>query len=330
VKTVCPVCGKEGYLSVERRGRHKYTYIIHIEGGRRYKHYAGRDGYSLAEEIAKILGADAQHVVKIIHYAGGDYRIADILLPRIHSLCKYKHCTFVEVFGGSGYMTQNVDRSIFTNVVYNDINDRLTTLYRVIRDSPEKMAALLAVLPYGRQIYRIMKEIVNNKDLMALELAAAVFYTINASFLGKYGFAYATHPERGVARPYFRKVAGLISIASRWHDVTIENLDFREVIRRYDREATVFYLDPPYPDRAEEYYGTPFSVDDLRDMARMLTQIKGRFLLKLDDRTYRHISDILSADKYMVETFTKKLHMEKVESGKSRGYWILVLVSNPK
>jgi DNA adenine methylase len=196
------------------------------------------------------------------------------------------------------------------------------------------MAALLMFLPYSRQIRRIFEELMlRSSELTALELAAIVFYLLNSSFngmLSKSGFAPSKHPERNKAKSTFRKLLALVNIASRWHDVTIENLDFRDVIRRYDRETTVFYLDPPYPNRpgrAEGYYDTPFSVDDLRDMAEMLTQIKGRFLLKIDDKTYSYISDILSADRYTVETFKRKLHMTKV-SGKLRGHWTLVLVSN--
>ncbi len=69
----------------------------------------------------------------------------------------------------------------------------------------------------------------------------------------------------------------------------------------YDSEKTVFYCDPPYVPTAKEYYGKPFTVDDLRDMANMLTTIKGKFLLKLNDRSYSYIQDILPEGKYVVE-----------------------------
>ena len=68
-------------------------------------------------------------------------------------------------------------------------------------------------------------------------------------------------------------------------------------------------------------------MDDLRDMATMLTQIKGKFLLKIDDKTYAFIEDILG--KYKVEKIEQTLLMDK-RVGEERKKWVLVLISNIK
>jgi len=98
----------------------------------------------------------------------------------------------------------------------------------------------------------------------------------------KGGFAFAIDPKRNIARSFKKQVRSILDFAKNWKDITIENLDFRKVIRLYDSEKTVFYLDPPYPDRSEDYYGIKFTINDFRDMAKMLTQIKGKFLLKVE------------------------------------------------
>ncbi len=77
-----------------------------------------------------------------------------------------------------------------------------------------------------------------------------------------------------------------MDLAKNWKDVTIENLDFRKVIQLYDSDKTVFYLNPPFPDRSENYYGITFTIKDFRDMTKMLTQIKGKFLLKVDNKAF--------------------------------------------
>jgi len=81
-------------------------------------------------------------------------------------------------------------------------------------------------------------------------------------------------------------------------------------------------------DRAEDYYDTPFTANDLRDLAVMLTQVRGRFLLKLDYKTYELVSGILTKDKYVVEVVERTRHMKKVKDGQ-RDRWLLTLVSNP-
>jgi site-specific DNA-adenine methylase len=157
-----------------------------------------------------------------------------------------------------------------------------------------------------------------------------IFYAYNTSFMGKIGkgFAYSVDPTKNEAREFKNRVWAILKYAEVWRDVVIENLDFREVIKRYDSERTVFYLDPPYVDRSEDYYGIPFAVNDLRDLATMLTQIRGKFLIKLDYKMYELVSDILPDGRYKVEVLERTRHMKKVKEGQ-RDRWLLTLVSNP-
>ena len=334
VKVVCPVCGKLGYLKRVKLNDQYYLYVVHynrVNGKTTWrKHYLGKDTSELRQELEDVIGN--KYARKPVRLAGGDFFIADILLPRIEGLCTTPKCTFVEVFGGSGYMSQTVSREVFGNIVYNDIDNLLVTLYRHIKENPEQLAALLTLLPYGRSYYKIVRDMLKtNKDFASLAAAAILFYGANSSFLGgfaKKGFAYAIHPNRNEARAFRSRTWAIVKFADRWKDVTIENLDFRVVIKKYDSEKTVFYFDPPYPDRSVDYYGHLFTVDDLREMAKLLTEIRGRFLLKLDARTYEPISDILPESKYKVEKIERKLNQQKVRGGQ-KGTWILTLVSNP-
>ena len=334
VKVVCPVCGELGHLMRVKHNNQYYLYVYHysrVDGKIKWrKHYLGKDTSELRQQLEEVIGN--KYARKPLRLAGGDFFIADILQPRIEGLCITPKCTFVEVFGGSGYMSQTVSREVFGNIVYNDIDNLLVTLYRHIKENPEHLSALLTLLPYGRAYYKIVRDMLKtNKDFASLTAAALLFYGANSSFLGgfaKKGFAYAIHPNRNEARAFRTRAWAIVKFADRWKDVTIENLDFRDVIRKYDSKRTVFYLDPPYPDRSVDYYGHLFTVDDLREMAKLLTEIQGRFLLKLDARTYESISDILPEGKYKVEKIERKLNQQKARGGQ-KGTWILTLVSNP-
>jgi DNA adenine methylase len=328
VKVTCPRCGQVGYLTrVKVHGKY-YMRVEHYENGRKRICYLGKDTSELKHMLEEVIGSDS--AVKVVKLPGGDYHIADVLLPRLERLCPKPKCTFVEVFGGSGYMSQTVPRSVYGNIIYNDINNMLVTLYRYVKEHPEQLATILALLPYSRAYYRIVTDLIRtNKDLGSLAGASLIFYAFNTSIYGKIqkGFAYEIDPTKNSAKWFKSRAWAIIKYAETWKDVTIENLDFRDVIKRYDSERTVFYLDPPYPDRAEDYYGVKFTADDLQDMAKMLTQVKGRFLLKVDKKTYDMISDILPSDKYNVEMIERKLNMQRVR-GTQRGTWTLVLVSS--
>jgi DNA adenine methylase len=325
-KATCPRCGQSGYLVRVKVHNKYYLRVEHWTDDRRRVCYLGRDVSEMRHMLMEVI--DNKDAVKILKLPGGDYRIADLLLPRLESLCPDK-CTFVEVFGGSGYMSQTVPRTKYNNVVYNDINSMLVALYKHVKENPEMLATIVSILPYSRAYYRIVCELLKaNRDFGSLASAALIFYAYNTSYQGKAcrGFAYAIDPAKNLARTFRNKIWAIAKYAETWRDITIENLDFREVIKKYDSERTVFYLDPPYPDRARSYYGIQFTADDLREMATMLTQVRGRFLLKLDKSTYELISDVLSSDKYRVEVFERKQHLQMVK-GRRRGTWTLVLVS---
>jgi DNA adenine methylase len=329
VEVLCPRCGAPGYLArVRIRGRY-YLRVQHVENGRRRTCSLGRDLSEFREALEQMLGPGSPNI-KILQMPGGDFHIADLLLPRLVQLCPGR-CTFVEVFGGSGYMSQVVPRDVFSNVVYNDINDMLTTFYRYVKEHPEQLATILALLPYSRAHYRIVLDLLKTcREFGSLVTAVLIFYAYNSSFGGKIGkgFAYSVVPTKNEAREFKARVWAVLKYADVWRDIIIENLDFRDVIKRYDSERTVFYLDPPYPDRSKEYYGVEFTADDLRDLATMLTRVRGRFLLKLDYKTYELVRDILPDGRYKVEVLERTRHMKKVKDGQ-RDRWLLTLVSNP-
>ncbi len=63
--------------------------------------------------------------------------------------------------------------------------------------------------------------------------------------------------------------------------VIIENLPALEFIRRYDNDKTLFYCDPPY--HKCPYYEHNMVLEDYIDLAGLLSNIKGKFILSIND-----------------------------------------------
>ena len=63
--------------------------------------------------------------------------------------------------------------------------------------------------------------------------------------------------------------------------VYIENKAFRDVIRRYDRRHTFFYIDPPY--YGMKVYRFNFEQGDFGRLVEVLGGLKGKFLMSLND-----------------------------------------------
>ena len=75
----------------------------------------------------------------------------------------------------------------------------------------------------------------------------------------------------------------LEDLHTRLAGVVIECLDWADFIPRYDREGTLFYLDPPYWGNEGDYGKALFSRDDFARMAEVLGGLKGRFIMSLND-----------------------------------------------
>jgi DNA adenine methylase len=223
---------------------------------------------------------------KAFRYFGGDYFIKDFLIELLRgSGCKY----LVEVFGGSGVVSMYAPRDVFKLVVYNDIDDALVSFFRVVVERPDDFQRVLALLPYSRGLFRYFKDLFSRSSLDPFSKAVLLYYIymVSMNSLGNtFGVSFERDPH---AVSMKRHVANAIAeVAKRLSDVTIENLDWRDVIDKYDREGAVFYLDPPYVTintgrERETYYRHSFSVSDARMLAARLSRIKGRYLLKIHE-----------------------------------------------
>jgi DNA adenine methylase len=71
-------------------------------------------------------------------------------------------------------------------------------------------------------------------------------------------------------------------VSRRLKGVTIECLEYGDLIKRYDRPWTLFYCDPPFIG-SEDVYNAVFPDEDHEGLADILRNIKGRFILSYND-----------------------------------------------
>jgi DNA adenine methylase len=180
------------------------------------------------------------------------------MLNEIYSLIP-AHKTFVEVFGGTGTVILN-KKQVICNV-YNDLNKYLFNLYKVIQD--DKLNLILKdkieKTFYGRDIFRdIAKYLRENREFEIPNLEVAYNYLVYGmvSFNGiiskmKFEDAFALFTfgeDYGKLPPAkFSNYSIILEyMISKFKNIIVENLDYAELIRRYDSIGTFFYLDPPY------------------------------------------------------------------------------------
>jgi DNA adenine methylase len=91
---------------------------------------------------------------------------------------------------------------------------------------------------------------------------------------------FGTSKTRNRAQTYTNKIEKLRGFADRFQSVTIENLDLKDIVGKYESADTVFYADPPYVD-SEDYYRHDDTVHE--DLLAMMQDIEGEAVISYAD-----------------------------------------------
>ncbi|NOR68989.1 MAG: Dam family site-specific DNA-(adenine-N6)-methyltransferase [Methylomarinum sp.] len=227
-------------------------------------------------------------------WMGGKYQLS----KQIVSMIPKHHC-YCEPFAGAAWVFFRKEQSKVE--VLNDINAEIITLYRVVQNHLEEFIRYFKWILISRDEFnRWMKA--NPETLTDIQRSSRFFYLQKNSFAGRIGdkatFGYA--PSSRPRMNLLRIEEDLSAAHLRLSQVYIENLNYLDLIKRYDREKTFFYIDPPYWN-CENYYGDGiFSKADFDALAEILANIKGKFLLSLNDTP--EVRKIFSA--FIVEPVT--------------------------
>lgn len=217
----------------------------------------------------------------IFPYPGGKSRYASWIIENFPD-----HDCFVEVFGGSASVILNKPRS--TVEVYNDLDNDLVHFFRVLRERGDELQEWLRNVPYSRDVYERWATAYydGHRPDDDIERAGRFFYLRYTQFSGKYtsksGFCFSAHPDGYTARQFPSAREDLTEFRDRFSGVHIENLDYGELIERYDRERTLFYLDPPYPDAGDALYSHDGEFDHGR-FFDTVSAIEGKWIVSYGD-----------------------------------------------
>lgn len=212
-------------------------------------------------------------------YPGGKGHLAGWIIDQFPD-----HQAYVEVFGGAAGVLLAKSRSDVE--IYNDRDGNLTTFFEVLRDDPDALLEWVRTTPYSRELHDDYRELMYGDDGAAdgmddLKVAGLVYYLQRSSFGGLRNDSWA-RPQRepagkwrDFAQSYENGIDRLKRISRRFQGVTIECLDWRDLVDEYDTPETMFYFDPPYVD-GETVYGGGF---DHRALMARLDNIQGDFVV---------------------------------------------------
>ena len=233
----------------------------------------------------------------MISYIGGKARIGKWIEPFIPRDIE----TYVEGFSGMFWVFFNMDLKEYPNlktVVYNDYNRLNANLFKCslqcdrmweeLSKYPCQQVGVEETPPEYNEMFKKYQKEVFSDDLVIgdepnFDIAAKYVYVLTQVFSG-------SKPETSTYTDYKGKYRCKVLIfmdklkhpeyRAHLEKITfVENMDFQDVVEKYDSPTTYFYMDPPYY-MTEKYYSNHiFGKETHIRLAKTLKKIKGKFSL---------------------------------------------------
>jgi DNA adenine methylase len=242
----------------------------------------------------------------LLSYIGGKSRIAPkLIIPNIPTDIE----NFIEVFGGMFWCFFNMDLSQYPNlkkVVYNDFNPLNYNLFKCVQNPSELQRALdnipvqqvgVSITPpeMREQFVRFQAEVFSPDVTVRdydYEMAAKYAYVLTQVFSGSKPETSSFIDLKGNYRSKYLSFRDKLSKPD-WVEhflriTDVENMDFADIIEKYDSKSTYIYLDPPYY-KTENYYSNhDFGIQDHERLANSLHKVKGKFSMSYYDFPQLH------------------------------------------
>jgi DNA adenine methylase len=206
----------------------------------------------------------------ILRYHGGKFRIADWVLAFFPP-----HKVYVEPFGGAASVL--LSKQPCPTEVYNDMDSRVVTLFRVLRDETKaaELARRLSLTPFAREEYEgwCYAEPADDIDAAHQIVARGFMGQSSKGIWQRSGLDTRVNPDGYCSRINALRATpeACLAAAKRLSSVLIEHDDAIAVMRRHDRPDALIYCDPPYltPEgRGTRIYTHDFDQADHRALKR--------------------------------------------------------------
>lgn len=180
-----------------------------------------------------------------LRYFGGKWLLAPWIIAHLP-----RHHVYVEPFGGAASVLMRKPRSYAE--VYNELDAEVSGLFALLRDpaSSARLIELLELTAFSREDYDLAWTVADDPLERARRLVVRSFMghgANSATARAKSGFrADANNAGTSPARDWVNFPEALALVAARLRGVVIESRPAQEIIARFDKPKTLFYVDPPY------------------------------------------------------------------------------------
>ncbi len=215
-----------------------------------------------------------------VKWHGGKHYLAERIIA-----CFPAHRVYLEPFGGAASVLLNKPPAEVE--AYNDLDLRITRLFRVLQKQGSEFVSRLQFIPYSQKEFDDAAEY--PPDATDLDKAVCDFVRWRQSFGGK-GRTWSCTTSRarggmaGDVNAWWTAIDGLPDIVERLRRVQILHQPALQAIRRFDGPDTLIYCDPPYlhetrDANSRDVYGVEMSEREHRELLVVLNECDGTVVL---------------------------------------------------
>ncbi|MFT9493874.1 MULTISPECIES: DNA adenine methylase [Bacillota] len=249
----CEVCDGYNYLH-EKQQKHRFTIILEDKASRNV--IMPNPDISLHKRLSPL------------RYPGGKSKLINYIYSKLQ---KEATKTLVGAYaGGASAELALLDAGIIDDLVLNDVDYGIYSLFSIIKNSPQRLIEQIkSTLPNHEEFFLSRKTIDDNfADCSMFDAAWATLIVNRLSYSGI-----------SMANPLGGRQGDQKTLLSRWNPnelikrinriykmrdrITVLNMDACQVIEEYYwRPQTTIFLDPPYINKGKQLYRCSYEQED--------------------------------------------------------------------
>lgn len=209
-------------------------------------------------------------------YYGGKYYLCKWIISNMPD-----HSIYIEPFGGGASVLLNKPKT--KKEIYNDLNADVSNLMRLIRDEKKLLISELKKIPCEEEVFYEWK---NKTPKDSFESSVRYFVLLRMSRSGSItSFSKSKRTCGGIpenASAWKSGIENLEKISARLQNVEIKSEDAMQLLKQYDNEDALWYLDPPYVAKtraSKKIYKIEMTDDSHVSLANLCRFAKSKILL---------------------------------------------------
>lgn len=204
----------------------------------------------------------------------------------------YESMVYVEPFcaGATIFLNKNSSKE----ELINDIDDEIVSIFRAIRDEPKEFISRVTKITHSERVFNTLSKNAEQgfDDYFEKGVNQFLLRKMSRGESKKIFAGSEKVNEEGLWDSIAEKIH---LIAERLKDTTIICSDFIEIVKFWDEEDTLFYIDPPELQSNEEEKNckSNFSLEDHMNLIHLIKNAKAKVIIsgrscQLYNRSFKH------------------------------------------